>query len=47
MAAGDFTRLPADFDYVLNFAVAKSGRWDRDLAVNAGPLACSCRTAGA
>lgn len=46
MAAGDFTGLPADFDYVLNFAVAKSGRWDKDLAVNAesaGLLMSHCR----
>lgn len=46
MAAGDFTGLPADFDYVLNFAVAKSGRWDKDLAVNAesaGLLMAHCR----
>jgi nucleoside-diphosphate-sugar epimerase len=27
--------VPADIDYVLNFAVAKSGRWTRDLAANA------------
>ena len=26
LAAGDFTGLPSDFDYVLNLAVAKSGR---------------------
>ena len=35
MAAGDFTGLPSDFDYVINLAVAKSGRWDKDLAANA------------
>ncbi|MCC6766720.1 MAG: NAD(P)-dependent oxidoreductase [Deltaproteobacteria bacterium] len=28
-------RLPADVDYVLNFAVAKSGRWAVDLRANA------------
>lgn len=28
-------RIPADIDYVLNFAVAKSGRWTVDLAANA------------
>jgi nucleoside-diphosphate-sugar epimerase len=28
-------RIPADVDYVLNFAVAKSGRWAVDLAANA------------
>ena len=27
-----------DFDYVLNLAVAKSGRWDKDLAANAESL---------
>lgn len=46
MAAGDFTGLPTDFDYVLNLAVAKSGRWDKDLAVNAesaGLLMAHCR----
>ncbi|MDQ2638363.1 MAG: NAD(P)-dependent oxidoreductase, partial [Actinomycetota bacterium] len=35
LAAGDFAGVPSDFDYVLNFAVAKSGRWDKDLAANA------------
>ena len=28
-------RIPADVDYVLNFAVAKSGRWTVDLRANA------------
>ncbi|MCC6848577.1 MAG: NAD(P)-dependent oxidoreductase [Deltaproteobacteria bacterium] len=28
-------RLPADIDYVLDFAVARSGRWDVDLRTNA------------
>jgi len=27
--------VPADIDYVLNFAVAKSGRWTKDLQANA------------
>jgi UDP-glucuronate 4-epimerase len=48
MAAGDFTGLPADFDYVLNLAVAKSGRWDKDLGANAesvGLLMAHCRNA--
>jgi nucleoside-diphosphate-sugar epimerase len=31
--------LPADADYVLNFAVAKSNKWDRDIDANAGGLA--------
>lgn len=46
MVAGDFTGIPSDFDYVLNFAVAKSGRWDKDLAVNAesaGLVMAHCR----
>ena len=50
LAAGDFTGLPADFDYVLNLAVAKSGRWDKDLAANAesvGLLMAHCRGAKA
>jgi UDP-glucuronate 4-epimerase len=50
LAAGDFTGLPTDFDYVINLAVAKSGRWDKDLAVNAesvGLLMAHCRDAKA
>ncbi len=50
MAAGDFTGLPSDFDYVLNLAVAKSGRWDKDMAANAesaGLLMAHCRSAKA
>ncbi|MGV0643384.1 NAD(P)-dependent oxidoreductase [Mycolicibacterium sp. XJ2546] len=50
LAAGDFTSLPSDFDYVLNFAVAKSGRWDKDLAANAesvGLLMAHCADAEA
>jgi nucleoside-diphosphate-sugar epimerase len=46
LAAGDFTSLPSDFDYVLNLAVAKSGKWDKDLAANAesvGLLMAHCR----
>ena len=38
--------LPDDFDYVLNFAVVKSGNWERDLAANAegtGRLMSHCR----
>ncbi len=49
-AGGDFTGLPSDFDYVLNLAVAKSGRWDKDLAANAesaGLLMAHCRSAKA
>ncbi|OBK15855.1 NAD-dependent epimerase/dehydratase family protein [Mycobacterium asiaticum] len=50
LAAGDFTTLPTDFDYVLNLAVAKSGKWDKDLAANAesvGLLMAHCREAKA
>ncbi|MBW0016220.1 MAG: NAD(P)-dependent oxidoreductase [Mycobacterium sp.] len=50
LAAGDFTGIPADFDYILNLAVAKSGKWDKDLAANAesvGVLMAHCRTAKA
>ena len=42
--------MPADFDYVLNLAVAKSGKWDKDLATNAdavGLLMAHCRGAHA
>ena len=47
---GDFTNLPADVDYVLNFAVVKSGKWDLDLAGNAEAAAlliAHCRDARA
>lgn len=50
LAAGDFTGVPTDFDYVLNLAVAKSGNWDKDLGANAesvGILMAHCRTAKA
>jgi UDP-glucuronate 4-epimerase len=50
LATGDFSSLPNDFDYVLNLAVAKSGRWDKDLAANAesvGLLMAHCRNAKA
>ncbi len=50
LAAGDFTGIPSDFDYVLNLAVAKSGRWDKDLAANAesvGLLMAHCADAKA
>jgi len=50
LAAGIFAGLPRGFDQVLNFAVAKSGRWDRDLAANAeglGLLMAHCRESGA
>lgn len=49
---GDFTGLPADFDYVLNLAVAKSpdGNFDADLRANGeatGLLMSHCRRARA
>lgn len=47
---GEFASLPSDFDYVLNLAVAKSGRWDKDLGANAesvGLLMAHCRNARA
>ncbi|MGE2718637.1 NAD-dependent epimerase/dehydratase family protein [Mycolicibacterium celeriflavum] len=50
MAVGEFSGLPSDFDYVLNFAVAKSGRWDKDLGANAesvGLLMAHCPDAKA
>ena len=50
LAADEFDGLPSDFDYVLNFAVARSGDWDTDLRVNAesvGPLMAHCRGAKA
>lgn len=50
MAAADFSELPHDFTVVLDFAVAKSGRWHVDLAVNAeakGLLMSHCRDARA
>ncbi|MCF6387924.1 NAD-dependent epimerase/dehydratase family protein [Mycobacterium sp. MBM] len=50
LAAGDFGAIPSDFDYVLNLAVAKSGRWDKDLGANAesvGLLMAHCREAKA
>jgi nucleoside-diphosphate-sugar epimerase len=53
--AADFARgtldgVPADVDYVCNFAVVKSNRWDLDLAGNAeaaGMLMAHCRDARA
>lgn len=45
-----FGDLPRDFDQVLNFAVAKSGKWGVDLASNAeglGLLMAHCRESGA
>jgi nucleoside-diphosphate-sugar epimerase len=52
LATADFAEagVPADVDYVLNFAVAKTGRIDRDLAASAeaiGLLMAHCRSATA
>ena len=50
LTTGDFSGLPTDFDYVVNFAVAKSGKWSSDLAVNGesvGLLMAHCRSARA
>ncbi len=50
LSAGDFDGLPTDFDYVINLAVAKSGKWDKDMAANAesvGLLMAHCRGAKA
>ena len=50
LAEGDFTGIPSDFDYVINLAVAKSGKWEKDLAANAesvGLLMAHCADATA
>ena len=50
LASGDFVGIPSDFDYVINLAVAKSGRWEKDLAANAesvGLLMAHCADATA
>jgi len=39
LSAGEPTELPADADYVLNFAVAKTNDWDVDLQANCGGVA--------
>ncbi len=39
LLAGDVSGLPADADYVVNFAVAKSNDWEKDLRANSGGLA--------
>ncbi|HTU39936.1 MAG TPA: NAD(P)-dependent oxidoreductase [Acidimicrobiales bacterium] len=39
LVAGDVGGLPADADYVLHFAVAKTNDWGKDLAANSGGLA--------
>jgi UDP-glucuronate 4-epimerase len=50
LVAADFSALPHDFDYVVNLAVVKSGRWAKDLAGNgesAALLMAHCRDARA
>ncbi len=50
LAAGDFTSVPSEVDYVVNLAVVKSNRWDIDLAANAeavGLLMQHCQSAKA
>ncbi|HXQ75428.1 MAG TPA: NAD-dependent epimerase/dehydratase family protein [Acidimicrobiales bacterium] len=39
LVTGDVGALPADADYVLNFAVTKTNDWDVDLQANSGGLA--------
>jgi nucleoside-diphosphate-sugar epimerase len=39
LATGDVSGLPADADYVINFAVSKTNDWNADLAANSGGLA--------
>lgn len=36
LEAGEVSNIPDDVDYVVNFAVAKSNNWDRDLDANVG-----------
>jgi UDP-glucuronate 4-epimerase len=39
LATGDVGALPAEADYVINFAVSKTNDWDVDLQANCGGLA--------
>jgi len=50
LATSDFTEIPDDFDYVVNFAIARGNDadWDHDLAANGesvGLLLARCRSA--
>lgn len=50
LETSDFSEIPDDFDYVVNFAIARGGDadWDRDLAANGesvGLLLARCRSA--
>jgi len=50
LARGGFDDVPSDVDYVCNFAVVKSGKWDVDIVGNAeaaGLLMAHCRSARA
>lgn len=50
LARGELDGVPSDVDYVCNFAVVKSNKWDLDLAGNAeaaGLLLAHCREARA
>ena len=50
LATPDLSSVPPDIDYVLNFAVARTGRWALDLDINAGSVALvmeHCRQAKA
>jgi len=52
LATSDFSEIPDDFDYVVNFAIARGGDadWDHDLAANGesvGLLLQRCRSARA
>lgn len=50
LAAGDFSAVPTDIDYVLNLAVTKTQDFDYDIAANAeatGLLMSHCRNATA
>lgn len=48
--SGDFSDVPNDFDFVLNFAIARTDDWDSDISANAettGLLMDHCRNASA
>ncbi|MDG2334905.1 MAG: NAD(P)-dependent oxidoreductase [Myxococcota bacterium] len=50
LASGEFDEIPQNFDYVLHFAVVKSGDFEYDLRANAegaGLLMAHCRSARA
>ena len=48
LEAGDVEQIPSDVDYVLNFAIAKTNDWTRDLDANVGgALSLMERVAGA